>query len=77
MARPLEEIEDELLALPETSRAELAAKLIHSLDDETNANAEQLWIEEAKRRADAVREGRAELYSVAEVMQALRGQFKP
>lgn len=77
MARPLEEIEDELLALPETSRAELAAKLIHSLDDETNANAEQLWIDEAKRRADAVREGRAELYSVAEVMQALRGQFKP
>lgn len=77
MARPLEEIEDELLALPEASRAELAAKLIHSLDDETNANAEQLWIEEATRRADAVREGRAELYSVTEVMQALRGQFKP
>ena len=75
MARPLEEIEDELLALPETSRAELAAKLIHSLNGEADANAEQLWVEEAKRRASAVREGRAELYSVAEVMQALRGRF--
>lgn len=77
MARPLEEIEDELLALPETSRAELAAKLIHSLNGEADTNAEQLWVEEVRRRADAVREGRAELYSVAEVMQALRGQFKP
>lgn len=77
MARPLEEIEDELLALPEASRAELAARLIHSLNGEADANAEQLWVEEAKRRASAVREGRAELYSVAEVMQALRGQFKP
>lgn len=75
MARPLEEIEDELLALPETSRAELAAKLIHSLNGEADTNAEQLWIEEVRRRADAVREGRAELYSVAEVMQALRGRF--
>lgn len=77
MARPLEEIEDELLALPETSRAELAARLIHSLDGEAGANAEQMWIEEVRHRADAVREGRAELYSVAEVMQAVRGQFKP
>lgn len=75
MVRPLEEIEDELLALPETSRAELAAKLIHSLNGEADTNAEQLWIEEVRRRADAVREGRAELYSVAEVMQALRGRF--
>lgn len=71
MARPLEEIEDELLALPETSRAELAARLIHSLNGAADANAKQLWIEEAKHRADAVREGRAYLYSVAGFMQAL------
>lgn len=76
MARPLEEIEDELLALPEQSRAELAAKLIHSLNGEAEADAEELWLDEVRRRADAVREARAELYSVAEVMQALKGQFK-
>jgi len=54
----------------------LAAKLIGSLYHQTDVDAEHLWLEEVGRRADAVREGRAEVYSVAEVMQALRGQFK-
>jgi hypothetical protein len=75
MAKPLEDIEKALLALPERSRADLAAKLIHSLDGEADADAERLWLEEVRRRAEAVREGQAELYSVAEVMDALRGKY--
>ena len=52
MARPLKEIEQELLHLPQAERARLAHCLIVSLDEDLSPDEgiEVAWIEESKRR---------------------------
>ncbi len=50
MARKLEEIESELLKLDRHARAALAKKLLESLDALSDAEYEELWIEEAEAR---------------------------
>ncbi len=46
----VKQIEKELLKLDTRSRAKLAEKLLHSLDNLTSAENEKLWAEEALRR---------------------------
>lgn len=49
----------EVLRLPEGDRAELAAKLIESLDGKTDADVDAAWAEEIERRCAAVDAGKA------------------
>lgn len=49
-----EELENKLFSLPSKRRAELAERLIESLDAST---IDQLWLQEAKRRRDDIRKG--------------------
>jgi len=49
MAKTIEELEDELLALPDGTRARLAQKLLASLDDAED-DVESAWYDEAERR---------------------------
>lgn len=44
------QIEQEALHLPVKDRARLANRLLESLDDVSESDAEQLWLEEARRR---------------------------
>jgi putative addiction module component (TIGR02574 family) len=44
------ELESEALKLSRRERARLAQQLIRSLDDEVDADAEKLWLQEAERR---------------------------
>ena len=48
----------ELLNLPAEERAELAALLLDSLDEATDADAEAAWGEEIRRRVEDVTAGR-------------------
>jgi putative addiction module component (TIGR02574 family) len=52
-----EELEDEALKLPVEARAELAHRLIESLEDMESGDFETEWIEEAERRYAAYRSG--------------------
>ncbi len=57
MSTQLERLAVELLGLPASSRALLAKKLIESLDETETPDAEALWLELAKRRAEELEEG--------------------
>ena len=53
----LDELTKEVLDLPLDQRAELAEKLLESLDQLTPEELEQIWAAEAERRLKAYREG--------------------
>jgi putative addiction module component (TIGR02574 family) len=57
MATRKEELEVEVLKLPVEARAELAHRLIESLEDSATGDFEAEWIEEAERRYAAYRAG--------------------
>jgi putative addiction module component (TIGR02574 family) len=57
MATRKDELELEVLKLPVEARAELAHRLIESLDDTDMGDFEAEWIKEAERRYAAYREG--------------------
>lgn len=73
MARPLKEIEQELLNLPQEEQARLAHALIVSLDAEedqlSEVEWEAIWLEEAQRRNAEVERGEAQPIPADEVMR--------
>ena len=76
MATQLEQLKDELLALPVQSRASLAQALIESLDEDYDEDADKLWLGEIKRRNDEIRSGRAVLKPADEVLQEARERLR-
>ena len=72
MARNLRKLSEELAQLTPTERAELARTLIYSLDDETEADVERLWIAEAERRYEAYRRGEISSTPAEEVFEQIR-----
>ncbi len=59
MSRSFEEIETEAMSLDLQGRAQLAEKLLLSLDAPTDAENLHLWVAEAERRLRDLREGKA------------------
>jgi len=57
MANPARELECEALKLSRRARARLAQRLISSLDQEMDADAEKLWLAEAERRLGELKSG--------------------
>ena len=57
MATRKDELEVEVLKLPVEARAELAHRLIESLEDSDAGDFDTQWIEEAERRYAAYRAG--------------------
>jgi putative addiction module component (TIGR02574 family) len=57
MATRKDELEVEVLKLPAEERAELARRLIESLEDSDAGDFEAEWVEEAERRYAAYRAG--------------------
>jgi hypothetical protein len=53
----IDEIAKEALALPGEARALLADRLVESLDSAEVNRIDRLWVAEAKRRRDEVRQG--------------------
>jgi putative addiction module component (TIGR02574 family) len=60
MSMDVTELLNEALDLPAAARAALAAKLIESLDETVDPDAETLWAEEITRRLRDFDEGRAQ-----------------
>ena len=61
MTRAAEKILAEALALDTQERADVAAKLIASLDGEPEEDVEAAWAAEAERRIEEIESGRVEL----------------
>ena len=59
MTETAEKIKSELSRLSLQERAELAHFLIHSLDEEVNADAEAAWDAELAQRLDEIKSGKA------------------
>lgn len=68
----LKQIEDEALLLSEEERAELAQKLLLSLDAPTVEEMEQDWLVEAHRRARELDEGIVQPIPAEEVRKKAR-----
>jgi putative addiction module component (TIGR02574 family) len=64
------------LSLDVRDRARLAEKLLASLDALSNEEAERLWADEAERRLNEYRAGRARAVSADEVAQRAQKLFR-
>jgi hypothetical protein len=70
--RSIEELTEELLALPSVSRALLAEKLVESLEFDIDPTIQAAWITEAKKRRDQVRDGSVQLVPGEEALAQVR-----
>jgi putative addiction module component (TIGR02574 family) len=68
----LEEVLRNAMSLSVQDRARLAERLLASLDELGEEEAERLWAEEAERRLKEYRASRAKAVSPDEVSQKLR-----
>jgi hypothetical protein len=71
MGRSAAEVLEAALALPEEQRAEVAEKLLASLDGEVDADAESEWGAEIERRLSRIESGQAKSVSMAESLARL------
>lgn len=76
MADPARELEFKALKLPRKERARLAERLIASLDQDSDPDAEKLWLEEAERRLDELESGKAVGIPAAEVLEKARSTLR-
>ncbi len=72
MSLTVDQITAEALHLPVSSRAELAEKLVESLDFSENDDIQQAWATEAIRRRDEVRSGKVKTIPGEEVLAEVR-----
>lgn len=70
--RSIEQLTEELLALPSVSRALLAEKLVESLEFDTDPTIQAAWITEAKKRRDQVRDGSVQTIPGEEALAQVR-----
>lgn len=71
----VEQIAEEALSLPSEARALLADRLVESLDPAEDGYVHQLWIAEARRRRDDVRNGRAQTIPGDDALAQVRQAF--
>lgn len=69
-------IEQEALHLPIRDRAKLAHRLLESLDNLSESDAEELWLDEAKRRAEEIDQGKVNLVSAEELERRVQARLK-
>ena len=76
MATTLEELVEQAMKLSVESRARLADLLVESLEGAELGRIEQMWITEAKRRRDEVRDGKVETISGEEGLRQVRESLR-
>jgi len=70
------DLEEAALHLPVQERAQLAHKLLESLDLPAEGEAGQMWVLEAQRRAEEIDQGKVQLISSEELEQQVQSLFK-
>jgi putative addiction module component (TIGR02574 family) len=76
MATNIERVAEQAMKLPAESRAELADRLVESLDSEEIGRIDRLWLDEAKRRRDEVRSGGVKTISGEDARRRVRRAVK-
>ena len=71
-AMNIDDLRREALALDLAERAQLARDLLHSLDDLSESEIEQLWLDEADRRREEVVSGSVETVAMADALAEVR-----
>ena len=71
----VEELTEEMLALPSEARALLADRLVESLDPAENEAVRELWVADVKRRRDEVRTGAVKTIPGAEALARVRASL--
>lgn len=66
------EIENDALKLSVKDRASLARRLLESLDDLSEAEIQELWMEESERRLNEMEQGEVSEIPTQEVFQQVR-----
>lgn len=67
-----EEIANEALALPSEARAILADQLVESLDPAEDGDIRHIWMREASRRIDEVRNGEVKTIPADDALAQVR-----
>lgn len=70
------ELEQALLHLPMQDRAHLAQVLLESLDQLPEQEVRQLWVEEARRRAEEIDQGKVQMVSGEDLERQVQELFK-
>lgn len=70
-----EQVENEALKLEPKARAELAEKLLRSLEDLSEEEIEHLWVKEAIRRDAELDSGSASMRDAEDVFRDARARF--
>ena len=73
--RSPEAIAAEALSLPVADRAALVLRLAESLDEQYDADTEDLWAAEVASRVEALRQGTAETITTAEALAEARARL--
>jgi hypothetical protein len=76
MSTTIEQLAEQAMSLPVESRARLADLLVESLDTDELGRIEQLWIAEAKRRRDEVRDGQVKTIPGPDALRKVRNNLK-
>ncbi len=75
--RSIEQLTEELLSLPNESRALLADKLVESLEFDTDSTVQEVWVAEAKRRRAEVRDGSVQPIPGEDALAQVRRLIEP
>lgn len=75
--RSIEQLTEEILSLPSESRAFLADKLVESLEFDTDSAIQAVWVTEAKRRRDEVRDGSIQAIPGEDALAQVRRLIEP
>lgn len=68
----IDELRRLALALGHRERAQLAHELLRSLDDLSESETEQLWLDEAERRRGEVMSGAVDTVAMADALAEVR-----
>jgi putative addiction module component (TIGR02574 family) len=76
MAATVEKLAQDALALSQRERAELAHKILVSLEDVADENVDDVWDEEIERRVERIKEGTAKGRPAEEIFRDIRARYK-
>jgi putative addiction module component (TIGR02574 family) len=76
MPKTKNDVTSEALKLPAKSRAQLAKKLIYSLEDSGSTKNEKLWAQEAASRYEEIASGKVKTKPAAKVLRDIRSKLK-
>jgi putative addiction module component (TIGR02574 family) len=69
-------IEQSVLSLPKPERAHLVHLLLDSLDAPSETEIQDIWLSEARRRADDIDSGKVSLVSGEQLEREVQALFK-